>query len=257
MNEKKRKNITWNMILFELRNITGNPFVHIFGIGMPLFMAVFITRAVVSEMTDAAMVKNVSTSIFLGIGALIPMATVLMGYAVLHAQEMEKGIPERLRLFGIKNYMTICNRAVAELLFLSLAYALYFLTGIIFLNLEAPVFSGLVLYIICIACFSVICFAIGHAIASLAKRFSVTYCITMLVYFACMMLGGMMGISYENMPPVLQAAAKLLPVTYFSRDFFTIWTGETYNFISMIQAYLFFGAAAGILLFAAVRKNTL
>lgn len=245
------------MILFELRNITGNPFVHIFGIGMPLFMAVFITRAVVSEMTDAALIKNVSTSIFLGIGALIPMATVLMGYAVLHAQEMEKGIPERLRLFGIKNYMTICNRAVAELLFLSLAYALYFLTGIIFLNLEAPVFSGLVLYIICIVCFSVICFAIGHAIASLAKRFSVTYCITMLVYFACMMLGGMMGISYENMPPVLQAAAKLLPVTYFSRDFFTIWTGETYNFISMIQAYLFFGAAAGILLFAAVRKNTL
>lgn len=244
------------MILFELRNITGNPFVHIFGIGMPLFMAVFITRAVVSEMTDAALIKNVSTSIFLGIGALIPMATVLMGYAVLHAQEMEKGIPERLRLFGIKNYMTICNRAVAELLFLSLAYALYFLTGIIFLNLEAPVFSGLVLYIICIVCFSVICFAIGHAIASLAKRFSVTYCITMLVYFACMMLGGMMGISYENMPPVLQAAAKLLPVTYFSRDFFTIWTGETYNFISMIQAYLFFGAAAGILLFAATRKNT-
>lgn len=256
MNANKKKIITWRMMLYELRNITGNPFVHIFGIGMPLFMAVFITRTAVSEMTDAAMVKNVSTSIFLGIGALIPMATVLMGYAVLHAQELEKGIPERLRLFGIKNYVTICNRALSELIFLSVAFALYFLTGILFMDLEAPVFSGFILYVICIACFSAICFAIGYAIAALAKRFSVTYCITMLVYFACMMLGGMMGISYENMPSVLQAAAKLLPVTYFSRDFFTIWTGETYNFISMIQAYLFFGAVAGILLFAAIRKNT-
>lgn len=142
MNANKKKIITWRMMLYELRNITGNPFVHIFGIGMPLFMAVFITRTAVSEMTDAAMVKNVSTSIFLGIGALIPMATVLMGYAVLHAQELEKGIPERLRLFGIKNYVTICNRALSELIFLSVAFALYFLTGILFMDLEAPVFSG-------------------------------------------------------------------------------------------------------------------
>ncbi|MFG6342514.1 MAG: hypothetical protein K1W35_01640 [Lachnospiraceae bacterium] len=49
MNANKKKIITWRMMLYELRNITGNPFVHIFGIGMPLFMAVFITRTAVSD----------------------------------------------------------------------------------------------------------------------------------------------------------------------------------------------------------------
>lgn len=255
MNGKKRKIITPYMVLYELRNVTGNPFVHIFGIGLPVFMAVMVTRAAVSEISDASMTRMVSTSIFLGIGALIPMATILMGYSVRQAQDLEKGIPERIQLFGIRNHVTICNRAVSELIFMTVAFVIYFLVGILFMDLEAPVFSGLFIYIICMLFFSIMCFALGHAIASLAKRFSVTYCIVMLVYFACMMLGGMMGMTYENMPDAMQVVAKLLPVTYFNRDFFTIWKGETYNFVPMVQSYLFFGAVSGILLFIALKKN--
>lgn len=82
MNTQKRKIITSYMVFYELRNVTGNPFVHIFGIGMPIFMAVLITRIVVSEVSDAAIMKTISTAVFLGIGAMIPMATILMGYAV-------------------------------------------------------------------------------------------------------------------------------------------------------------------------------
>lgn len=254
-NVDKKKTITSYMVLYELRNVTGNPFVHIFGIGMPIFMAVLITRIAVSEVADAAIVKLISTSVFLGIGAMIPMATILMGYAVRQAQDFEKGIPERMQLFGIRNYVTICNRAVSELIFMAAAFVLYFLVGIFFLDLEAPVFSGLALYLVCMLFFSIMCFMMGHAIASLAKRFSVTYCIVMIVYFAFMILGGMMGISYENMPAAMQAAAKLLPVTYFNKDFITIWMGEAYNFVPMIQSYLFFGAVAGILLLIASRKG--
>lgn len=243
------------MVLYELRNITGNPFVHIFGIGMPIFMAVMITRVAVSEVTDTAIIKMISTSVFLGIGALIPMATILMGYSVRQAQDFEKGIPERLQLFGIRNYVTICNRAVSEIIFMAAAFALYFVVGILFIDLEAPVLSGFVLYGVCMVFFSMMCFMLGHAIAALAKRFSVTYCIVMMVYFACMIFGGMMGITYENMPAVMQAVAKLLPITYINRDFFTIWTGESYNFVPMVQSYLFFGAVAGILLFIASKRG--
>ena len=254
-NSNKKKKITKNMILYELRNVTGNPFVHIFGVGMPIFMAILITRITISEISDSSVMTTVATSIFLGIGAMIPMATILMGYAVRQAQDYEKGIPERLQLFGIRNYVTICNRVISELLFMAAAFVLYFLAGILFMNLKAPVISGFVLYIVCMLFFSIMCFMLGHAIAALAKRFSLTYCIVMMVYFACMIFGGMMGISYENMPAAMRAVAKLLPVTYFSRDFYTIWTGETYNFVPMIQSYLFFGAVAGILLFIASRRK--
>ncbi len=255
MNGKKRQVITKYMVFYELRNVTGNPFVHIFGIGMPIFMAVLITRIAVSEVSDAAIAKTVSTSVFLGIGAMIPMATVLMGYAVRQAQDFEKGIPERMRLFGIRDCVTICNRAVSELIFMTAAFALYFLVGILFIDLEAPAFFGIVLYILCMLFFSITCFMLGHAIAALVKRFSITYCIVMMVYFALMILGGMMGISYENMPAAMQAAAKLLPVTYFNKDFITIWTGGIYNFVPMVQSYLFFGAIGGILLFAASNRG--
>lgn len=254
MNTNK-KTITKYMVFYELRNVTGNPFVHIFGIGMPIFMAILITRIAVSEVSDTAIIKTISTSVFLGIGAMIPMATILMGYAVRQAQDFEKGIPERMQLFGIKNYVTICNRAVSELIFMAAAFVLYFFVGIIFLDLETPVFSGFVLYIVCMLFFSIMCFMLGHAIAVLAKRFSITYCIVMMVYFAFMILGGMMGISYENMSAAMQVAAKLLPVMYFNKDFITIWTGGTYNFVPMVQSYLFFGAASGILLFIASRKG--
>lgn len=64
-----------------------------------------------------------------------------------------------------------------------------------------------------------------------------------------------MGISYENMPTAMQAVSKLLPVTYFNKNFIIIWSGETYNFVPMIQSYLFFGAVAGILLFIASKKD--
>lgn len=244
------------MILYELRNVTGNPFVHIFGIGMPVLMSILITRIGITEITDPSVVRSVSTSVFLGIGALIPMATIMMGYAVQQAQEMEKGIPERLNLFGIKNRVIFCNRAISEVLFMAAAFLIYFLVGIIFLKLEKPVFSGAVCYLVCIFVFSIFCFMLAHAIASLLKKFSVTYCVSMLIYFACMILGGMMGMSYESMPKAMQAAAKLLPVTYINRDFFMIWTGKEYNFVPMLQSYLFFGALSGILLFAAAKKQT-
>lgn len=256
MKNRKRKTITASMIGYELRNVTGNPFVHIFGIGMPVLMSILITRAVLSEITEASMIKLVSTTVFLGIGALIPMATILMGYAVMQAQDLEKGIPERLQLFGIRNSVTICNRVISELIFMAAAFVIYFIVGIVFIDLETPTGLGALSYLVSMTVFSIICFALAHAIATLIKRFSITYCLVMLIYFACMILGGSMGITYENMPGALQAAAKLLPVTYFNRDFYTIWVGEAYNFVPMLQSYLFFGAVAGILLFIALKKNS-
>ncbi len=255
MVEKKRKFFTKSMIIYELRNVTGNPFVHIFGVGMPVLMSILITRMVVSEISDAAVAKMVSTSTFLGIGALIPLATILMGYSVMQAQDLEKGIPERLQLFGIKNSISICNRAVSEIIFMIGAFFIYFLAGICFIGIETPVFSGGLLYAVCIFIFSVFCFAMGHGLATLIKKFSATYCGVMVIYFAFMIFGGMMGMSYENMSGWMQGVAKLLPVTYFTRDFYHIWTGEPYDFMPMVQSFLFFGAVGGILLFAALKRE--
>lgn len=254
MRARSGKIITMPMVIFELRMVVGNPYVHIFGVGLPVLLAMLITWIAGSQMPDQTMMGMVATSVYLGMGALIPMAILLMGYAVSYAGELEKGIPERMMLFGMKNGASLCNRAIAELLFITASFAVFFLSGFIFTEIEPPVFTGLVSYVVCIFLLSLICLMLGHGIACLCRSFGRTYCIAMMIYFFFMILGGMMGIQFEDMPRWIQAAARLLPVMYLNRDFYQIWTGETYNYMPMIQSYLFLGAAAGILMFIACRR---
>lgn len=254
--EQKRKGIiSGQMLAFEFRKTIGNPYVHIFGVGMPVLMMIIITRAVAGEMPDAAILSVMETSIFLGIGALIPMATIFMGYGISNAQELEKGIPQRMELFGIRQDVSLCNRILSEVIFMLFAFAIYFAAGYAFTELKAPRLTGAVLYIICILCLSVILFCFAYAISSLLRKFALTYCVTMLIYFMFMILGGMMGISYDNMPSAMQLLARLLPVTYINRDFYTVWNGESYNFMPMVQSYLLMGAVAGILMFFTIKRR--
>ncbi|MCM1194200.1 MAG: ABC transporter permease [Acetatifactor muris] len=244
------------MLAFEFRNVIGNPYVHIFGVGMPILMAIIITRAVAGEMGEGEMLTSIVTSVFLGVGALIPMATIFMGYGIAHAQELEKGIPQRMELFGIRTEVSLANRILSELLFMLAAFGIYFVVGYGVVKVKAPTAGGAAAYAICMLVFSGILFCLAHGIAVLLRKFSRTYCVTMLLYFAMMILGGMMGITYDNMPAVMRAAARLLPVTYINRDFAAVWSGESYNFMPMVQSYLLLGAVAGILLFVTVRRET-
>ncbi len=252
--KREGKLISPQMVLFEFRNTIGNPYVHIFGVGMPVLMMIIIIRAMSAQVTDAAMRADMSTSVFLGIGVLIPLATVFMGYGVSHAQELEKGIPQRMELFGIRTSVSLCNRILSEMIFMLLAFCIYFTVGCFFVDMKRPSLPGAALYILCIFVLSVILFCLSYAISSMLRKFSLTYCVTMILYFAMMILGGMMGISYDNLPSAVQAIAKLLPVTYINRDFYMVWKGEHYNFVPMLQSYLFLAALAGILLLLALRR---
>lgn len=255
MQNKSRKLLSLQMILFELRNTTGNPYVHIFGIGMPILLVYVISRVLVSEITQETILSMAITSLFLGIGAIIPLATIFIGYSASRAQEMEKGIPQRMELFGIKTKVTLCNRVISEGIFMLSAFVIYFAFGYIFMNIKVPTVSGACLYAVCIIILSIIVFCLAHSIATIFKKFGITYCITMMLYFAIMIFSGMMGVTYENMSEGMQAVARLLPTTYINRDFYTVWTGESYNFVPMLQSYLFLAAIAGILLFVAIRHT--
>lgn len=255
MKTKNRKLLSWSMISFEMRNVMGNPFTHIFGIGMPTLMLVIISVAVTRQMSDSKMISMVCTSLFLAIGSLIPLATVLMGYSVSQAQELEKEIPQRMVLFGIKTKVTLVNRAVSELIFMLIAFFIYSVFSVLFLKLEKPTASGVLFYSLCELFLALICFVMAHAIANFFRRFGSTYCVTMLLYFAFMLFGGNMGIDYESMPDGMQAVARLLPVTYISRDFEAVWVGESYDFMPLVQSFLFLSALSGVMLFISLKRN--
>lgn len=255
MNVKKRKLISLQMIGFELRNVIGNPYVHIFGVGLPIFLAMLITKVSASEIPDNTMISMVTTAIYLGMGTLIPMATILMGYAVSYAQELDKGIPQRMQLFGIKNSISLTNRAISEMIFIFAAFIVFFFSGFLFSDIERPTITGFISYILCILILSIIFLVLAHGIACICRNFGFTYCVSMMTYFAFMILGGLMGVRYEDLPAWAQAVAKLLPITYISQDFYQIWTGETYNYMPMIQSFLFLGAVSGIVLFLSTKRR--
>lgn len=242
------------MIVYELRNVAGNPFVHIFGVGFPILLSIIISKAVSSEITESTYLSEVITTIFLGIGAVIPLATILMGYSSTCSQDIEKEIPLRMQLFGFSEKYTIINRLLAEFIYMTLAFLIYFAVGINALDLTVPTVSGLITYIVCIYTFAAILFIMAHGIANLVKKFGLTYMISMLIYFGMMILSGMMGITTDQLPKGLRIIAKLLPSTYLNGDFYSVWVGEKYNYVPMIQSYIFFFAIGGILIFVMIHR---
>lgn len=252
MNKNK---VSIGMIKYELRNVAGNPFVHIFGVGFPILLSIIMTKAVAGEISDNSYLGEVITSIFLGIGAIIPLATILMGYSSTCSQDIEKEIPLRMQLFGFSEKYTIINRLLAEFIYMTLAFLIYFIIGGYVIEIVMPVASGLIIYVICIYVFAAVLFILAHAIANLVKKFGLTYMIAMIIYFGMMILSGMMGITVDKLPKSVQIVSNLLPSTYFNKDFYTVWIGKDYNFVPMIQSYIFFFAISGIMTFVMIYNS--
>ncbi len=255
MKTHKKTRLSPAMILFEFRTITGNPYIHIFGVGMPVLMSVIIAIVMRSEIPDSSALNAAVTGMYLGIGTMIPLATILMGYSATYSQELEKGIPQRMSLFGIPPIATIINRIISEGIFLLMAFVLYFAVGFLVLEINPPVLSGFLYYALCILVLGVISFLLAHSIASFFQKFGVTYCISMILYFGVMIVSGMMGVNYEMLPSPVQMVSRLLPTTYITKDFADVWIGKDYNFMPLLQAFLFTGALSGLLLFISLKKN--
>lgn len=250
-----RNKVSFRMIQYELRNVAGNPFVHIFGVGFPILMSIIITKVVASEAPDGINIGEIVTSIFLGFGAIIPLATILMGYSSTCSQDIEKGIPLRMQLFGFSEKYTIINRLIAEFIYMTFAFVIYFIVGINALDIVRPVISGVIIYLICLYVFAAALFILAHAIANLVKKFGLTYMISMLFYFGVMILSGMMGITIDKLPKGVRFISNLLPSTYLNKDIYTVWVGKSYNYVPMLQSYIFFFAISGILVFLMIYRS--
>lgn len=66
------------------------------------------------------------------------------------------------------------------------------------------------------------------------------------MYFLIMILSGMMGMGSDQLPEPMKTIAYTLPTTYISNEFIDFWQGQHYNFMPLIQSFLFFGTLAGI-----------
>lgn len=239
----KRCNLS--LIMYEVRNISGNMFTHFFGIGFPILMSVFISNVAIKDVPEF-MKQQVVTSIVITTSLIIPMAIMLIGYAANYSQEVEKNVPTRMHLFGFSEKSIMLAKVIAQLIFLTGAMLIYAVAEVLFLDVQKPAFLSLLCLIVCLYLLAVIFFLFAHGISNLLKKFGPTYAVTMTMYFLLMILSGMMGIQSEQLPKPIKTVAYTLPTTYISDDFIDFWQGQHYNFMPLIQSFLFFGALAGI-----------
>ncbi len=245
---------SFRMVLYELRNINGNFMTHFFGIVFPNIMCLLLAKTVGSQVPDHVR-QEVLTSITLSMSLVMPMAIMLLGYGALYSQEVERGIPLRMRLFGYSEKSEITAKLIAHLIFLTIAFIIFSLVQIIAMDIPKPAFSSLVCLILSLYLLGIIFLVIAHSFAQIFKKFSITFGVSMFLYFMIMMITGMMGIETEQLPQTLQKIAGMFPMTYVSNDFVSFWQGGSYNFMPYIQSLLFLGAIAGILLLYSMHKN--
>ncbi len=249
-----RKQLSWKLVKYELRNIAGNIFVIIFGVIFPIMMSALFSF-VFKEQVPEEMYSKMITGIFITMSMIIPLAVLLIGYAANFSQELEKDVPLRLNLFGFRERTVLAARMIAYLIFTTAALMLYIGSDLLMLDIQMPKLSSAIYFILCLYALSVILFVLSHGLALIFRKFGPTYAVSMFLYFGFMILCGMMGVSVDMLPQSLKAIARVFPMSYISSDFVEFWQGGSYNFAPLVQAFLFFGAISFLVLIISIRKN--
>ncbi|NLK95477.1 MAG: ABC transporter permease [Clostridiales bacterium] len=248
------KLVNFSLIKYELRNISGNIFTIIFGVFFPILMSSLLSPVFIKDVPEEY--KSIAlTSCFISFSCIIPLATVFIGYSAVFSQELQNNIPIRIKLFGYTEKTFLFSKISANLIFVTISFFIYSIVNYFVLDIKTPtLFSGSIL-IISLYILTIILFILAHGIAIILKKFAPTYAITMVLYFAIMILSGMFGVTPDSFPKVLQSIAYTFPTTYICNDFIDFWNGSSYNFAPFIQSTLFFLSVSLLVLFYGVYKN--
>ena len=250
----KTRGTTLNLILYEIRNVIGNPFIPIFGVIFPVVMSFIISKGIASQVPDN-MIRQANTEVFITMSLVIPMAIIFLGYAATYSLEIENQIPIRMRLFGVSEKSLIIAKIIAQNLVMTISLIIYSIFGSLVLGIQVPRASSAIILILCLYLLGVVFFILSHGLSNIFKKFGPTYSVAMVLYFGIMILCGLMGISIDNLPKALKSVAYTLPMTYVSNDFIDFWQKGSYNFVPLIQSFIFLGAISCIILILSLYRD--
>jgi ABC-2 type transport system permease protein len=243
------------LIKYEFRNLIGNIFTIIFGVFFPIGMTLFFGTAMIGQVPENA--KDIFiTTIFITNSVIIPLASILVGYSAVFSQELDKNIPMRFRLFGYSEKIVLISKICAHLIFMTISLILYTVVICSLLKVQVPALSSALILIVSLYLLSTFFFILAHGIALYFKKFGPTYAVTMILYFAIMILSGMFGVQAKDFPEGVKAVAYTFPTTYICGEFIDFWKGGSYNFVPYIQSFIFFAAVSCIILFMSIHHDS-
>ena len=250
----KTKSCNKKLIIYEIRNAIGNPFIAFFGIVFPVMMLMIITFSL-RKQVPSSMIRETNTGVFITMSLIIPMAVILLGHSANYSQELEKEIPVRIAAVWLSQNSIMLAKIIAQTITLTAGLIFYSVFSYILVDLQSPKFSSALCLIGCLYLLGIFFFLFAHGLSNIFKKFGP------YVYdkYVCL-LWEHDSLRYDGHTDRTASqsaeACGIFPSNELHQQcFIEFWQGGSYNFGPMIQAFLFFGALCGLLVIYSNYKN--
>jgi ABC-2 type transport system permease protein len=213
----------WRLVWLEIKIFVREPLGLIGTVGIPVLVFVLIGRTIGARArtsTDAPRFISVDLPIFI---VLLMVASAVMSLVTIVAIYREGGILKRLRATPLRPHTILTAHVIVKLLFTALTLAAMIAAGRRFFPIDEGVplasFTAALLFTtVCILAF-------GFLIASVVPTARFAQPIGTLVLYPMLALSGLF-VPIDALPPMLQAIARVLPLTYAVSLLRGIWHGE-------------------------------
>jgi len=215
--------LTW----LEIKIFVREPLGVIGTVGIPVLIYVMFGRVLGSQVRRGApsVPRAISADLPILASLLISMSTVLSLIAIL-AIYREGGILRRLRATPLRPYTILTAHVLVKLLFTAVTLAAMLLAGRSYYSLDAGV--PLVSFTLSLLFSTVSILSLGFLIASIVPTARFAQPIGTLILYPMLGISGLF-VPVASLPPMLQAVARALPLTYAVSLLRGIWHGEGWS----------------------------
>ena len=217
----------WKLTWIELKIFLREPLGAFGTIAIPVLVFVLVGRVVGRGLAPAALASNsfigvglpVLASVLIAVSAVLSLVTIISIYR-------EGGILKRLRATPLRPQTILTAHVLVKLLLTAATLALMLLAGKRYypVGIHVPFFSFTIALLI--GTWSIL--SIGFLIASIVPTARFAQPIGAVILYPMIAVSGLF-MPVDSMPPVLQAVARVLPMTYAVSLLEGIWKGDAWS----------------------------
>jgi len=216
----------WNLTWLEIKIFVREPLGVFATIGIPVLVLVVMGR-VIGSRPPAALAANtlvrvglpVFVCIMIAINAVLSLVTIISIYR-------EGGILKRLRATPLRPQTILAAHVIVKLLLTAATLVLMVLAGKRYY--PADVHVPIISFTIALLVTTVSILSIGFLIASLVPTARFAQPVGAFILYPMIALSGLF-VPIASLPPVLQTAAQVMPLTYAVSLLEGIWKGDAWS----------------------------
>jgi ABC-2 type transport system permease protein len=213
----------WKLTWLEIKIFVREPLGVIGTVGVPLLIFVVFGRLFGSQVQVSPGVPRVVSVDLPILASLLISASTMLSLVAIIAIYREGGILRRLRATPLRPYTILTAHVLVKLLFTAVTLGAMILAGRRYSSVDAGV--PLVSFALALLFSTVSILSLGFVIASLVPTARFAQPLGALILYPMLGISGLFA-PVASLPPMLQAVARVLPLTYAVSLLRGIWYGE-------------------------------